>query len=149
MPGPGQRDQAGRDARLLELGVELPDEVGRTRALVLDALDLRAQLEDPVLEPVLLRLQLVRRLDQRRPLLGRVADARALRGELGGDEEAEREQRDAEGDLPARDRAEASHRHPAASVALPATASHHRAPTDDHRDDDDDREDEDAGVRTG
>ena len=34
-------------------------------------------------------------------LLGRVADARALRGELGGDEEAEGEQRDAERDLPA------------------------------------------------
>ena len=32
-PGPGQRDEAGRDARLLELAVELADEVGRPLAL--------------------------------------------------------------------------------------------------------------------
>ena len=73
--------------------VELPDEVGRALALALDRLDLGAQLEDPGLEPVLLGLQLVGGLDQRRPLLGRVADPRALRRELGGDEEAERQQR--------------------------------------------------------
>ena len=49
-------------------------------------------------------------LEQRRALLGRVADAGTLRGELGGDQEAEREQRRAERDLPARDAAQASDR---------------------------------------
>ena len=54
------------------------------------------------------RLQLGRRLDERRPLLGRVADARTLGGELRRDQEAEAEQGRAERDLPARDRADAS-----------------------------------------
>ena len=110
MPGPGQRDEAGGDPRLLELVVELADDGRRALALALDDLDLRAQVEDPLLERVLLGLQLVRGLDQRRPLLGRVADARTLGGELGGDQEAEREQRDPERDLPGRDRAQAPDR---------------------------------------
>ena len=63
--------------------------------------------EDPVLELVLLGLELGGRLHERRPLLGRVADARALRAELGGDQEAEDEQGHAERDLPARDAREA------------------------------------------
>ena len=66
-------------------------------------LDLLAELEDPRLEGVLFGLQPEGRLDERRALLGRVADARTLGRELGGDEEAEREERQAEGDLPARD----------------------------------------------
>ena len=52
-------------------------------------LDLAADLEDPGLEPVLLGLQAGGGLDERRALLGRVADPRALGRELGGDEEAE------------------------------------------------------------
>ena len=48
---------------------------------------LRAQVEDLLLEVLLLRLEVERRLDQRRPLLARVPDPRALGRELGGDEE--------------------------------------------------------------
>ena len=40
-PGPGERDQPGRDARLLELVVELTDELGRPLAGLLGRLDLR------------------------------------------------------------------------------------------------------------
>ena len=60
------------------------------------------------LSSILLGLERQRRLDQRRPLLARVPDARALGGELGGDQEAEQEQRDAERHLPARDRPDAA-----------------------------------------
>ena len=84
-PGPRQRDQAGGDPGLFEPRIELPDEVRRALALALHVLDLRAQLEDLCLQAVLLGLQLVGGLDKRRPLLGRVADPRALRGELRGD----------------------------------------------------------------
>ena len=59
------------------------------------------------LERLLLRLQPERGLDQRRPLLRRVADARALGGDLRGDQEAEDEQRHGERDLDARQRTEA------------------------------------------
>ena len=52
-------------------------------------------------------LEVARGLDQRDPLVARVADARSLGPQLGRDQEAEREQRDAEGDLPARDRSRA------------------------------------------
>ena len=106
--GPGQRDQAGGDARLLELAVERPDGGLRARAVLLDRLDLSAEGHDPVLELILLVLESQRRLDQRRPLLARVPDARPLGGELGGDQEAEQEQRDAERQLPARDRPDAA-----------------------------------------
>ncbi len=90
--------------------VELADHGGRALALALDDLDLRAQVEDPTLEGVLLGLQLVGGLDQRRPFLGRVADTRTLGGELGGDEEPEREQGDPERDLPGRDGAQSPDR---------------------------------------
>ena len=109
-PGAGQRDEPRADARLLELAVELPDEVGRPRALGLDVLDLCAKLEDPGLQAVLLGLQLIGRLDQRGALLGRVAGARHLGRELGGHQEAQREQRQAERDLPAGDGAQAADR---------------------------------------
>ena len=67
----------------------------------------RAQVEDLLLELLLLRLEVERRRDQRRPLLARDPDPRALGRELRGDQEAEHEQRDAERDLPGRDRADA------------------------------------------
>ena len=90
---------------------------------------LRAQVEDARLELLLLGLQLARGLDQRRPLLRRVADARTLGGQLGGDEEAEPQQRRPEGDLPARDGAQ-SRRHGRQPLArAPRSASHTRSPT--------------------
>ena len=70
-----------------------------------------AQLEDPCLERVLLGLELGGRLQERRPLLRRVADPRALRAELRRDQEAEHQQRGPQGDLPARDAAEAAKGH--------------------------------------
>src|SRR4029077_11618111 len=71
--------------------------------LRLGLLDPGAQVEDPGLQAVLLALQLAGGLEERRPLLGRVPDARVLRPQLGRDQEAKRQQRDAERDLPARD----------------------------------------------
>ena len=93
MPVPRQRDEPGGDARLLELVVELLDDRGATPRRPLDRPDLRAQLEDPRLEVVLLRLELVAVSTSGVPLLGRVADPRALRRELGRDQEAEAEER--------------------------------------------------------
>ena len=66
-----------------------------------------AEVEDLLLEVLLLRLEVERRRHQRRPLLARDPDPRALGRELGGDQEAEREQRDAERHLPGRDRSDA------------------------------------------
>ena len=99
-PGSGQRDEPGRDPGPLEPRVQLALLGGRALALVLDALDLSAQVEDLLLELLLLRLERERRRDQRRPLLGRVADEGTFGAELGGDEEAEREEREAERHLP-------------------------------------------------
>ena len=65
------------------------------------------QVEDPLLELVLLRLEVEGRRDQRRPLLARVSDPRALGRQLRGDQEPEDEERDAERDLPGRDGADA------------------------------------------
>ena len=113
---------------------------GRPLAGPLDRPDLRAQLEDPRLQVVLLRLQLGRRLDERRALLGRVADARALGRELGGDQEPEAEQRGAERQLPARDPPDAAHRRSCRGV--PAAAR------DDDGDDDDDRPDAGTTIAT-
>ena len=90
--------------------VQLADHGGRALALAFHDLDLRAQVEDPTLEGVLLGLQLVGGLDQRRPFLGRVSDTGTLGGELGGDEEPEREQGDPERDLPGRDGAQSPDR---------------------------------------
>ena len=143
---PGQRDQPGRDAGLLELRVELLDQRGRALALALDRLDLRPQVEDPRLESVLLGLQLVGGLDQRRPLLGRVPDARPLGRELGGDEEAERQKGDAEGDLPARDRPDMAHHGHGASPLPPRRATRCQQPEPDQPDRDGDQsEDEPPG----
>ena len=63
-----------------------------------------AQGEDLRLQLVLLGLQPEGGLNERRALLGRVADARTLRGELGGDQESKGEKRKAERHLPRRDR---------------------------------------------
>ena len=63
--------------------------------------------EDLLLELLLLRLEVERRLHQRRPLLAGDPDPRALGRELRRDQEAEHQQRDAERDLPGRDRADA------------------------------------------
>jgi hypothetical protein len=68
---------------------------GRALALAPQLRDLRTELRDLVAELVVLALQLRGGLDERRPLLGRVPDSRALGRELGGDEEAQREQREA------------------------------------------------------
>ena len=73
----------------------------------LEVLDVRAQLEDLLLEAVLLRLEVERRVHERRALLGRVADARSLGCELGRDQEPEAEERKAERDLPGGDRPDA------------------------------------------
>ena len=83
------------------------------------------------LQVVLLGLELVGRLDQRRPLLGRVPDPRTLGRELGGDQEAERQERDAEGDLPARDRPDPdpSRSSRVAARAAPATERPRAAPS--------------------
>ena len=82
------------------------------------SVDLGAQLEDLGLEVLLPGLQLRRRRQQWRALLGRVADPRALRRELGGDEEPEAEQGQPQGELPARDPPEPAHdRHAAARPA--------------------------------
>ena len=63
-----------------------------------------------------------RRLDERRALLGRVADPRALGRELRRDQEAEAEERRAERQLPARDLPDAAHHgHAAASRRRRAT----------------------------
>ena len=51
-------------------------------------LDVRPEVEDLLLEAVLLRLEVQRGLDERRPLLARVPDPRALRRQLRGDQEA-------------------------------------------------------------
>ena len=123
--GPAQRDEAGGHPRLLEVVVELAD--GRRGALpgALDLADLRPQREDLGLQAVLGRLELRRRVDERRPLLGRVADARALRRELGGDQEPEAEHRGPEGQLPARDAPDSRRdRH----VALPRRQRASRTP---------------------
>ena len=106
--GPGQGDQAGRVPGAVSSALSWRTRSAEPRAARLDDLDLGAQVEDPVLEVVLLGLQTRRGLEQRRPLLGRVADARALRGELGGDEEAEGQQGRTKGHLPAGDRLEPS-----------------------------------------
>src|SRR4029079_18425481 len=101
---PGQRDEACGDPRLLQTVVQLADELGGALDLLLEGGDVVAKAADLVAELVVLALELDRGLDERRPLLGRVPDARALGGELGGDEETESEERDSERALPGRDR---------------------------------------------
>ena len=102
MPVSGIRPAAIRASSSRWLSVA--DELRGALALGLERGDVRAELRDLVAELVVLALELRGRLDERRPLLGRVPDARALRRELGGDEEAEGEEREPERDLPARDR---------------------------------------------
>ena len=98
-----QRNEAGRHPRLIELVVDLLDQGGVALALLLEVLDLGAELQDAVLELVLLGLESQRGPDERLAFLARVLDARRFRSELRRHEEAERQERDPEGDLPARD----------------------------------------------
>ena len=102
MPVSGIRPAAIRASSSRWLSVA--DELRGALALGLERGDVRAELRDLVAELVLLALELRGGLDERRPLLGRVPDARPLRRELGGDQEAEGEEREPERDLPARDR---------------------------------------------
>ena len=104
---PRHRDEARGHPRVLELAVEGPGHRRPALPRRLEVLDLRAEVEDLLLELLLLRLEVERRRHQRRPLLARDPDPRALGRELGGDQEAEREQRDAERHLPGRDRSDA------------------------------------------
>src|SRR5688500_17792508 len=100
-------DQPRSDARLLQLGVQATQRLGGIRALRLQRADPLAEVEDVRLERLLLRLQPERRLDERRSLLRRVADARALRGDLRGDQEAQDQQCNGERELHARQRPQA------------------------------------------
>src|SRR5438093_8920529 len=102
----GYGDQPGSQAGLLEVGVEAAQGFGGAGILRFELADLLPQPEDLRLERVPLRLQRQRGVDQRGALLARVPDARALGGDLGGDEEAEDEQRHREGDLDAWQRAQ-------------------------------------------
>ena len=61
-------------------------------ALSLHVLGPQAHVEEASLGPILVGLELVCRHDQRRPFLGGVADTGRLGCQLGGDQEAEREE---------------------------------------------------------
>jgi hypothetical protein len=78
----------------------------RPLPLLLELLDLGAELEHLRRQGLLLVLEIERGLDERRALLGGVTNAGPLGGELGRDEEPEPEQRETERDLPARDRSQ-------------------------------------------
>src|SRR5262245_3275618 len=104
---PLDRDEPGGEAGLLEGGVELAQRGGGAGPLGLELADPRAKPEDLRLECLLLRLQPQRSLDERRALLGRVADARPLGRDLGGDEESQDHERDRERHLDAREAAQA------------------------------------------
>ena len=116
-PGPRHRDEARGHPRVLELAVEGPGHRRRRPAP-----PPRGPGSAPrrsricFLRLLLLRLEVERRRHQRRPLLARDPDPRALGRELGGDQEAEREQRDAERHLPGRDRSDARRRAPSRQV---------------------------------
>ena len=99
-------DEPGGEPRVLELGVQLAKLIRAAGALGLERRDPLAEREDLGLEGLLLGLQPEGRIDERRPLLGRVANPRTLGGDLGGDEEAQHEQRDGEGHLDAREAAD-------------------------------------------
>ena len=101
---------ATRPAAILAVLEPVVEVLGHGRAALarrLEVADARPEVEDPLLEVVLLRLQVEGRRDQRRPLLARDPDPGALGRQLRGDQEPEREERDAEGDLPGRDGADA------------------------------------------
>ena len=125
-----------------QLVVERPDLGRRSLALLLEVADLRAQVQDPGLELLLLRLEAGRGLDERRPLLGRVSDARRLGRQLGRDQEAQAQQGHAEGDLPGGDGPDpGQHRHASAASCRrrhaysPTTARTVIADHDDRQDD--------------
>ena len=110
MPGPLERHEPGRDAGGPERVVEVAHQGAAAGGTLLGRRDPRAQVEDPVLERVLLRLQGDHGLHERRALLRRVADPRGLAARLGGDQEAQRDERAEQGDLPRRDGPEAGER---------------------------------------
>ena len=101
MRPPAMRASSRRSFRSRDLG-------GRSLALRLERPDLFIQGEDPRLERVLVGRQTEGGLDERRALLGRVADPRALGPQLGSDEKAQRQERQAEGHLPRRQGADTS-----------------------------------------
>ena len=109
-PGTGHRHQAGRDACPLQLAVEVLGDGRAALAGGLQVLDGCAEHQDLLLEGLLLLLEVQRRCHEGRALLAGDPDARTLGGELGRDEEAEREQGEKQRDLPAGDRPDAAPR---------------------------------------
>ena len=138
----GHRRQPGGDPRRLQLGVERLRDRRAALAGGLQVLDRRPEGEDLLLEAVLLLLEVQHRLHERRPLLAGVPDARPLGRELGGDQEAQREQRQAERHLPAGDRPDAGRQRRHAAALLLQAAGHQgegRAAHGDDRGQQDDR----------
>ena len=88
-PGPLIATSPAAIRAFCELVVEVARDRRPALARGLELLDRRPQVEDLLLEGLLLRLEVERGLHERRPLQARVADPRALGGELRRDEEAE------------------------------------------------------------
>src|SRR4029078_2954415 len=86
--GSVEGDEPGRDTCLDELVIDLPDGGIAARAAVFDALDLRPEVEQALLELVLLALEAERGLHERRAFLAPRRGAPGLRRGVGGDEGA-------------------------------------------------------------